>query len=192
MSYLPDLNDKIRAGDAKKFILLSEALHEKKVAEIADCITRRNKRLILIAGPSSSGKTTFAKRLCVQLMVNGLQPLYMGLDDYYKERCDSPVDEDGNYNFENLEALDIDLFNDNMNRLLAGEAVDLPEFDFTKGQKVFGKRITTLQPDQPIIIEGIHGLNERLTERIDESQKFRIYISPFTQLNIDKIGRAHV
>lgn len=190
VSYLPDLNDKIRAGDAKKFILLSEALHEKKVAEIADCITRRNKRLILIAGPSSSGKTTFAKRLCVQLMVNGLQPLYMGLDDYYKERCDSPVDEDGNYNFENLEALDIDLFNDNMNRLLAGEAVDLPEFDFTKGQKVFGKRITTLQPDQPIIIEGIHGLNERLTERIDESQKFRIYISPFTQLNIDRHNRV--
>ena len=190
VSYLPDLNDKIRAGEAKKFILLSEALHEKKVAEIADCIARRNKRLILIAGPSSSGKTTFAKRLCVQLMVNGLQPLYMGLDDYYKERSDSPVDKDGNYNFENLEALDIDLFNDNMKRLLAGETVDLPEFDFTKGRKVFGKRITSLKPDQPIVIEGIHGLNERLTEKIDENQKFRIYISLFTQLNIDRHNRV--
>ena len=186
-----DLNDKITRSDVNELVLVQEALQEEKIAQIAEQVrVRSDVRFVLIAGPSSSGKTTFAKRLCVQLMVNGLQPLYMGLDDYYKERCDSPVDEDGNYNFENLEALDIDLFNDNMNRLLAGEAVDLPEFDFTKGQKVFGKRITTLQPDQPIIIEGIHGLNERLTERIDESQKFRIYISPFTQLNIDRHNRV--
>ncbi len=190
VSYLPDLNDKIREHKAKELILLSEALHEKKIAEIADCICRKNKRLILISGPSSSGKTTFAKRLCVQLRVNGLIPLYLGMDDYYKEREDCPVDEDGKYNFENLDALDLDLFNDNINALLAGEDVDLPEFDFMQGKKVFGRRITSIEPSQPIVIEGIHGLNDKLTERIDDKEKFRIYISPFTQLNIDRHNRV--
>ena len=190
VEYLADLNDKIRDKKWKDLILLSEALHEKKIAEIADMITGENKRIILIAGPSSSGKTTFARRLCVQLRVNGLDPLYMGLDDYYLDRCDSPVDEDGNYNFENLEALDVELFNDNMNRLLAGETVDLPEFDFMTGRKVFGRRITSIGASQPIVIEGIHGLNSKLTEKIDEQEKFRIYISPFTQLNIDIHNRV--
>ena len=190
VEYLPDLNDKIRDGQWKELILLSEALHEKKIAEIADRITRENKRIVLIAGPSSSGKTTFARRLCIQLRVNGLEPLYMGLDDYYLDRCDSPVDADGNYNFENLEALDVELFNDNMNSLLNGETVDLPEFDFMTGRKIFGKRITSIGPSQPIVIEGIHGLNGKLTEKIDDSEKFRIYISPFIQLNIDIHNRV--
>ena len=153
-------------------------------------ITKEKKRMILIAGPSSSGKTTFAKRLCVQLRVNGLDPLYMGTDDYYLERHDSPVDDDGQYNFENLDALDINLFNDNMNRLLSGETVDLPEFDFMTGTKVFGRRITSIGRHQPIIIEGIHGLNDKLTERIADREKFKIYISPFTQLNIDRHNRV--
>ena len=187
LSYVPDLNDSIKAKD---LILLSEALHEKKIAEIADMITKEKKRMILIAGPSSSGKTTFAKRLCVQLRVNGLDPLYMGTDDYYLERHDSPVDDDGQYNFENLDALDINLFNDNMNRLLSGETVDLPEFDFMTGTKVFGRRITSIGRHQPIIIEGIHGLNDKLTERIADREKFKIYISPFTQLNIDRHNRV--
>lgn len=190
LEYLPDLNDRIRSDKCRELILLSEALHEKKIAEIADMITRDKKRIILIAGPSSSGKTTFARRLCVQLMVNGLQPLYMGIDDYYLDRCDSPVDEDGQYNFENLDSIDVELFNDNMNSLLAGEAVDLPQFDFLKGAKVFGKRITSIGSDQPVVIEGIHGLNDSLTDRINESEKFRIYISPFTQLNIDIHNRV--
>lgn len=190
VSYLPDLNDSIKAHKAKDLVLLSEALHEKKIAEIADMISQERKRVILIAGPSSSGKTTFAKRLCVQLRVNGLQPLYMGTDDYYLERSQSPVDADGQYNFENLDALDIDLFNDNMNGLLAGEVVDLPRFDFKTGKKVFGSRITSIGPRQPIVIEGIHGLNDKLTERIDDKEKFRIYISPFTQLNIDRHNRV--
>lgn len=188
--YLEDLNEKIRSGQAKDLILLSEALHEKKVAEIADRITKENRRIILIAGPSSSGKTTFARRLCVQLRVNGLQPLYMGTDDYFVERCDTPLGEDGKPNYENLDALDIDLFNDNMNRLLAGEKVDLPEFDFMDGKKKFGRRITSIRSSQPIVIEGIHALNDTLTEKIAEDQKFRIYISPLTQLNIDVHNRV--
>ena len=188
--YLEDLNEKIRHGEAKDLILLSEALHEKKIAEIADRITKEKRRIILIAGPSSSGKTTFARRLCVQLRVNGLQPLYMGTDDYFVERCDTPLGEDGKPNYENLDALDIDLFNDNMNRLLAGEKVDLPEFDFLEGKKKYGRRITSIRSNQPIVIEGIHALNDILTEKIDEEQKFRIYISPFTQLNIDVHNRV--
>lgn len=188
--YLEDLNEKIRHGEAKDLILLSEAIHEKKIAEIADRITKEKRRIILIAGPSSSGKTTFARRLCVQLRVNGLQPLYMGTDDYFVERCDTPLGEDGKPNYENLDALDIDLFNDNMNRLLAGEKVDLPEFDFLEGKKKYGRRITSIRSNQPIVIEGIHALNDILTEKIDEEQKFRIYISPFTQLNIDVHNRV--
>jgi len=190
VSYLPDLNSKIKKQEWKDLILLSEALHEKKIAEIADRITRENKRIILIAGPSSSGKTTFARRLCIQLRVNGLEPLYLGTDDYFVERCDSPLDEDGSPNYENLEALDIRLFNDNMNDLLAGKAVDLPEFDFITGTKRFGHRITSVASGQPIVIEGIHALNGKLTSEIDDESKFKIYISPFIQLNIDMHNRV--
>lgn len=190
VSYLDDLNGKIRAGKAKDLILLSEALHEKKVAEIADRITKGRKRIILIAGPSSSGKTTFARRLCVQLRVNGLDPIYMGTDDYFVERDKTPIGDDGLPNYEDLDALDIDLFNDNMNNLLAGVKVDLPEFDFMSGKKIFGKRVTSIRKNQPVIIEGIHALNDKLTEYIDDKEKFKIYISPFTQLNIDVHNRV--
>ena len=189
VNYVADLNDKIESGEYKELIQLSEALHEKKIAEIADMIKTQKKRLVLIAGPSSSGKTTFARRLCIQLRVNGLKPLYMGTDDYFVEREDTPLDEKGEKDFENLDALDIDLFNRNMNDLLAGKKVDLPEFDFMTGHKVFGKRITSIDPSQPIVIEGIHGLNGKLTEFIPDGEKFRIYISPLTQLNIDMHNR---
>ena len=189
VNYVADLNDKIESGEYKELIQLSEALHEKKIAEIADMIKTQKKRLVLIAGPSSSGKTTFARRLCVQLRVNALRPLYMGTDDYFVEREDTPVDEKGEKDFENLDALDIDLFNRNMNDLLAGKKVDLPEFDFMTGHKVFGKRITSIDPSQPIVIEGIHGLNGKLTEFIPDEEKFKIYISPLTQLNIDMHNR---
>ena len=190
VSYLEDLNRKIRGGGAKDLILLSEALHEKKIAEIADMITRGKKRIVLIAGPSSSGKTTFARRLCVQLRVNGLDPLYIGMDDYFLNRSETPKGADGKPNYEDIEALDIGLFNDNMNDLLDGRAVDLPEFDFISGTKKFGERITSIRASQPIVIEGIHALNGKLTEYIDDRQKFRIYISPFTQLNIDVHNRV--
>ena len=190
VSYLEDLNSRIRKGDARDLILLSEALHEKKIAEIADRITGEKKRIVLIAGPSSSGKTTFARRLCIQLRVNGLEPLYMGTDDYFVERSETPLGEDGLPNYEDLDALDIKLFNDNMNSLLAGKETDIPEFDFLTGRKMFGKRITSIKKSQPIVIEGIHALNGQLTEYIADDEKYKIYISPFTQLNIDVHNRV--
>ena len=189
VSFVSDLNRKVENGEYKELIQLSEALHEKKIAEIADMITRRKKRIVLIAGPSSSGKTTFARRLCIQLKVNGLNPLYLGTDDYFVERTNTPLDEYGEPDYENLGAVDIELFNSNMNDLLAGREVDLPEFDFMEGKKTFGKRITKIKQTQPIVIEGIHALNGALTPYIDDGEKFRIYISPFTQLNIDRHNR---
>lgn len=189
VNFVEDLNEKIESGEYKSLIQVSEALHEKKIAQIADMIKTRKKRIILIAGPSSSGKTTFARRLCVQLRVNGLRPLYMGTDDFFLEREETPRDENGDYDFENLEALDIGLFNDCMNRLLKGETVDMPEFDFVTGHKTFGKNFTSVEEGQPIVIEGIHGLNGKLTEFIDDNEKFKIYISPLTQLNIDSHNR---
>lgn len=189
IKYASDLNQKIMAKDYKDLILLSEALHEKKIAEIAGEIHKLKKRIILIAGPSSSGKTTFTKRLIIQLRVLGLKPLYLGTDDYFVEREETPKGPDGEYNFEDLEALDIELFETQMNALLNGKKVDIPTFDFVSGKKVYGTRITALEPNQPILIEGIHGLNPELTMQIPEEEKYKIYISPLTQLNIDPINR---
>lgn len=189
VAFLSDLNRKAGDKEFKEIVLLSEALHEKKIAEIADAICKGGKRIVLIAGPSSSGKTTFARRLCIQLKVNGLKPLYLGTDDYFVERKDTPLDENGEPDFESLETVDIPMFNEHMNRLLAGETVDLPEFDFIHGTKVFGKRITSLGENQPIVIEGIHALNPELTKYIDDEWKYKIYISPFVQLNMDNHNR---
>lgn len=187
--YVADLNEKIESGAYKELIQLSEALHEKKISDIADQIKAEHKRIILIAGPSSSGKTTFAQRLCIQLKVDGLDPLYLGTDDYFVEREETPMDANGEPDYENLGAVDIGLFNQNMNDLLAGKEVDLPTFDFLTGHKVFGKRMTKISGRQPIVIEGIHGLNEELTAQIPKEEKFKIYISPLTQLNIDGHNR---
>ncbi|MEG0663428.1 MAG: nucleoside kinase, partial [Anaerovoracaceae bacterium] len=157
--------------------------------EIAQAIQREEKRIILIAGPSSSGKTTFARRLAIQLKVNGLKPIYLGTDDYFINREDMPLDKNGEKDFEGFDALEIDLFNKNMNALLAGEVVDIPEFDFIEGKKKFGNRITSIKHNQPIIVEGIHALNGRLTEQIPDRQIYKIYISPLTQLAIDEYNR---
>ncbi|WP_425756076.1 nucleoside kinase [Ihubacter sp. rT4E-8] len=189
VSYVADLNEKIENGQYKELIQLSEALHEKKIAQIADMIKKQHKRIVLIAGPSSSGKTTFARRLCIQLKVNGLDPLYLGTDDYFVEREETPLDEHGEKDYENLQALDIQLFNDNMNALLEGREVDLPSFDFLTGHKVYGGRRMMIRKDQPVVIEGIHALNEDLTPYISKEEKFKIYISPLTQLNIDAHNR---
>ena len=186
---IADLNRKLQNGEWHEFVLINEAMHEKKIAMIADEIVKKKKRIILIAGPSSSGKTTFAQRLCIQLRVNGMRPLYMGTDDYFVERGQAPRDENGKYNFEDLEAVDVELFNDQMNALLAGETVDMPVFDFITGSKRYGTRITKAESDQPIVIEGIHALNRRLTYHIGDSEKYRIYISPLTTLNIDDNNR---
>ena len=190
INYVSDLNRKIEEGKFKELIQLSEALHERRIVEIADMITRQKQRIILIAGPSSSGKTTFAQRLCIQLRVNGLQPLYMGTDDYFVERENTPVDEFGEKNYEDLDAVDVHLFNQNINDLLAGKEVDMPSFNFITGHKEYGKRLTSIRSSQPIVIEGIHALNEDLTRELPAEQKFKIYISPLTQLNIDSHNRV--
>ncbi len=189
ITYVGDMNEMVENEGYKDIIQISEALHEKKIAHIADMITKGKKRIVLIAGPSSSGKTTFAKRLSIQLRVNGLDPIYMSTDDYFVERGCTPLDEYGEPNFEDIEAIDIELFNRNMNGLLAGDEVDLPVFDFIRGTKQFGKKIVRAESTQPIVIEGIHGLNTKLTESIPLEQKFKIYISPLTQLNIDEHNR---
>ena len=186
---IAELNEKVLGDDLKDLVMLSEALHEKKIAEIAENIKEAGKRIILIAGPSSSGKTTFAKRLITQLRVTGLKPLYLGTDDYFIDRENMPVDEDGNMDFEALSAVDVELFTSQMNDLLAGKKVDIPEFNFLEGRKEFGRRITSIDSNQPIVIEGIHGLNPELTKGIDDDAKFKIYISPLTQINIDKHHR---
>ena len=187
--YVAQLREAVESGRIREIIQISEALHEKKIAQIADSIKTQKKRIILIAGPSSSGKTTFAQRLRIQLKVNGLDPIYLGTDDYFVEREETPLDEKGEPNFEDIVALDIGLFTKQMNALLAGEEVDIPVFNFITGKKVFGTRKTRLKPGQPIVIEGIHGLNHLLTAGIPDEEKFKIYISPMTQLSIDNHNR---
>lgn len=188
--YVSDLNDKIENSEgARTMVSLSEALHDKKIVEIADRITKEGKRMILILGPSSSGKTTFSRRLIIQLMVNGLKPLYIGTDDYFVERENTPTDADGEYDFESIKAVDTELFNKDMSDLLAGRQVDLPVFDFKTGHKKFGTRMRSISDDQPILVEGIHAFNPMLTGEIDDEEKFRIYISPLTQINIDAHNR---
>ncbi|MFH1454146.1 MAG: nucleoside kinase [Armatimonadota bacterium] len=185
------LNNIIESGEINDLIRVAEALQEKKIAQIADMVTKniRSLRLVLIAGPSSSGKTTFAQRLAVQLRVNGLKPVAISLDDYFVNREDTPRDEDGNFDFENINALDLELFNDNINRLIYGEEVEIPRFDFTVGKrKPQGKKLK-ITPEHLLIVEGIHGLNEKLTESVSKSNKYKIYISALTQLNLDEHNR---
>ena len=189
IDFAADLNASMQER-YQEVIMVSEALHEKKIAEIAGRIADEKKRIILIAGPSSSGKTSFAKRLCVQLQVCGLKPLYLGTDDYFINRGDMLPDENGKVDFEALEAVDTKLFAEQMNALLQGKTVDIPVYDFIEGKKKYGTRITSIKPSQPIVIEGIHGLNPKLTENIADSEKFRIYISPLTSLNIDAHHRV--
>ncbi len=190
--FVLDLNNKIRKGEVKEIIQLSEALHEQNIIELAQRIIKEKKRIILISGPSSSGKTTFARRLCIQLKVNGKKPLYLGTDDYFKNREDTPLNEKGEKDYECLEAVEVEMFNRDMNALLAGQKVDLPEFDFIEGVKKYGKRITSIEHGDPIVIEGIHALNKKMTPAIDDKEKFKIYISPLTQLNIDDHNRISV
>ena len=181
------LNEIIVSGEISEIIKVGEALHEKKIAQIADKIyDRKNQiKLILVAGPSSSGKTTFSKRLSIQLKVNGLIPVSISLDNYFVDRDKYPRDGDGNYDFESLYALDLDLFNEHMVKLMKGEEIMIPDFDFDLGKQIRDSRTFRLEKDQMLIIEGIHGLNEKLTSSIPHENKYKIYVSPLTQLNID-------
>ncbi len=176
--------------NGRETILLAEALHEKKISDIADKITKNNKvKMILIAGPSSSGKTTFAKRLGIQLKLNGIEPKTLSVDNYFVEREQNPVDENGNHDFECLEAVDLRLFNEHILRLLAGEEVEIPTFDFQTGHKHYNGNKMRLKEKEVLVVEGIHCLNDKLTEAIPLNQKFKIYISALTVLNIDYYNR---
>ena len=184
------LNKAIKEGKEKELILFSEALHEKKIAEIAQKIKEKgNVRMVLIAGPSSSGKTTFAGKLGMALRVNGIKPVTISVDNYFVERKDNPRDEFGNYDFECIEAIDIDLFNRHLVALLNGEEIELPTFDFTVGSKRYLGNKLKLEKDQVLVIEGIHCLNDKLTSLIPKEDKFKIYISDLTVLNIDYYNR---
>ncbi|MBR3227708.1 MAG: hypothetical protein IKF68_04095 [Erysipelotrichaceae bacterium] len=188
IKYICDLNE--RAGeDHEDLFLLQEALHNKRINEISDAIIERGSRIVLICGPSSSGKTTFAKRMCIQLSVNGKKTLYMGTDDYFLNRDETAVDENGEKDFESINAVDTKLFISDLKRLLKGETVDIPVFNFISGEKEFGKRVTKIDSNTIIVIEGIHALNRKLTEGIDESTKYKIYISPFSPISLDRINR---
>lgn len=184
------LNDAISADRIREIILVSEALHEQKIAEIAREIVRRadQTRIILIAGPSSSGKTTFSKRLSVQLLAYGLSPFALEMDNYFVDREFTPRDENGDYNFEALEALDIRRLENDLRRLIQGEEVQLPRFDFREGKSHPGD-VVRLEKDQLVILEGIHGLNPRLLPNVPTPQTFRIYVSCLTQLNLDRHNR---
>lgn len=189
INFVDDLNNKVNNNEYQKLFLLQEALHEKRISNIADIIKKEKRRVVLICGPSSSGKTTFSKRLCIQLEVNGLKTLYLGTDDYFEEKDNKPIDENGEIDLESIKAVDTDLFVSNLKDLLANKETDLPTFDFINSTKVFGKRITKIDDDTVIVIEGIHSLNKILTEGIDDKDKFKIYISPFTPIGIDHHNR---
>ena len=187
---LASLNRATKAGKAGEIIRVSEALHEKKIANIADLIASdRKRKLVLIAGPSSSGKTTFAQRLGIQLKVNGIQTVTLSMDNYFVERSKTPKDENGNYDFECLEAIDIKLFNEQLVALLNGEEVELPTFDFTDGTRKYLGNKAKLGDNQVLVVEGIHGLNEKLTASVPRENKFKVYISALTTLNIDDCNR---
>ena len=187
------VNARALAGDAGGMIKIAEAFHERKFAEVADAIQEahrsRGTRMVLISGPSSSGKTTSAKRLGIQLGVLGLRPVMISLDDYFVEREKTPLDENGQYDYEALEAIDLELFNDHLHRLLQGESVDIPRYDFITGRRTQHDTPLTLDEHSILIIEGIHGLNPRLTPSVPDAVKFNIYISCFTSVAMDNLSR---
>ena len=185
-----DLNNSIRDGLLGDMILVQEALQERRIGEIArEIVDRGNVKFVLIAGPSSSGKMTFSHRLAIQLRTYGLIPHPIALDDYFINRVDTPKDADGNYDFECLEAIDIKKFNEDMNLLLAGEAVELPQYNFKLGKREYHGNIKKLGSEDVLVIEGIHGLNPVTTASMPDESKFKIYISALTSLNVDDHNR---
>jgi uridine kinase len=190
LANIGSLNERINNGHLRDLILISEALHEKRIAQIADKVCEdQDINMILIAGPSSSGKTTFANRLSVQLKVNGKRPISISMDDYFVNREDTPLKKDGEPDFESIDAIDLKLFNRDLVKLLEGESVQLPRFNFVTGKREPSGKWISVDKDHPIIIEGIHGLNPKLTIDIPEKNKFKVYISALTQLNIDNHNR---
>ncbi len=190
LAYIGSLNEKILSDEIEDVIKISEALHEKKIGKIADRICEdRDIHLILIAGPTSSGKTTFAKRLEIQLKVNGMRPIAISVDDYFVDREKTPLNGDGSYNFETIDAIDLESLNKDLIDLLEGKEVELPKFDFLTGKREMSGNFVKVDKDHPIILEGIHSLNPKMTSYIPNKNKYKIYISALTQLNIDAHNR---
>lgn len=191
LSDVGSLNKYIKDGRGPDIIRINEALHEKNIVYLADQITRERGRirLVLIAGPSSSGKTTFVQRLSVQLRVNGVKPVSISLDDYFLSRDATPRDQNGDPDFEALETIDLELFNEHLALLILGEEIEIPRFNFLTGKREYRGEKLRISSDQPVIIEGIHGLNERLTEMVPKDRKFKVYVSALTQLNLDDHNR---
>lgn len=187
-----DVNYYIQNGRSQELIYLAEALHEKKISDIADMILKQKRsiRVVLISGPSSSGKTTFAQRLSTQLKVNGLRPLPLSLDNYFLNREDTPRDASGQYDFDALEALDLPLLNEQIDKLIHGETVETPIFDFVTGTRAPKGEIMNLKSDEILVIEGIHALNPKLLPSLSRNYLFKIYISALFQLNIDPCNRV--
>ncbi|MCK9444189.1 MAG: nucleoside kinase [Tissierellaceae bacterium] len=190
LAYVGSLNEKIKNNEIPEIIRVSEALHEKKIANIADKICEDDEiHLVLIAGPSSSGKTTFSKRLAVQLKVNGKRPASISVDDYFVNRDKTPLNPDGTFDFETIDAIDLEKLNEDLLVLLEGGEIELPKFDFIKGERERSGKIIKVDKGHPIILEGIHSLNPKMTSLIPEKNKYKIYISALTQLNIDAHNR---
>ncbi|MDE6377974.1 MAG: nucleoside kinase, partial [Duncaniella sp.] len=183
------LNRAVERGDSAMMINVAEALHAKHIREIAQRITDRNAeggaRVVLIAGPSSSGKTTFTKRLSIELLTNLLQPVMISLDDYFVDREHTPLDEDGERDYESIKALDVDLFNQHLLALLRGEEVEIPVYNFETGSREYRGNRLSLPPNGVLLIEGIHGLNPELTAAIDDSMKYRVYVSALSTITVD-------
>ncbi|NLL01584.1 MAG: nucleoside kinase [Mollicutes bacterium] len=186
VKYVYDLNNIISNNKIKDFIKKNDIMMDNQLYNAAARIKESKKKIILLGGPSSSGKTTSTKKLALFLETFGLNPIYLGLDDYFKNRKDSPVDKNGEPNFEGIEAIDLELFNNHLKRMLSGEAVSVPTFNFITGEKEYKNRIIKLEEKDIILIEGLHTLNEELTKGISKDQKLKIYISPFTPLGIDR------
>ncbi len=190
INHAGDLNETIERGELSDIVRICEALHEKKIAQIADMIqSKKSARLILIAGPSSSGKTTFAKRLGIQLRVLGKKYITIGMDDYFIDRDKTPHGDDGKPDLDAITAVDVEQFNIDLQKIIRGESVQIPTYNFITGKREYNKKPLQIDEETYLIVEGIHGLNERLTENIPEDEKFKIYISALTQLNIDNHNR---
>ena len=180
-----DFNKGVRAGHGVDLLNVSEALQERRLSQIADMIRGRGARVVLIAGPSSSGKTTFSKRLSIQLLACGLTPYAISLDDYFVNRTLTPRKPDGDYDFESIHSIDLPYFNDSLTRILAGEEVDIPTYNFKSGEREFNGKRLKLSPHMVLVIEGTHALNPMLTSQVSDNEKFRIYVSALTSIKLD-------
>lgn len=190
---LADLNDAIVKGFGHEIIQVAEALHEKKIADIADMIAAKRDlvKVVLISGPSSSGKTTFSKRLAVQMILDGIKPINLSIDNYFVNRVDTPRDEDGKLDFEAVEAIDVKLFNEQLLALMDGKEVEIPKYNFIKGEREYDGTKLRIDDRSIIVIEGTHGLTPALTPMIPEANKFRIYVAPLAGINFDQLTRIH-